>query len=88
MANPYFDLLKKVENGYVQHVPSNNGQAPGILSTADLHAIDLHTQYMYIAFANWRKENHWASHIPWSELPEKFRATVSLAADLLAGSST
>jgi len=76
-----------MKTGFVPHAADNRGQAPEILNAGDLYQ-DSHSRDMKTAFENWRKENHWASHIPYADLPVRFKETISLAADLLAGSRT
>lgn len=54
------------------------------LSEIGIHT-NLGAQYVQAALANWRKHNAWAAHIPWEQLPPKFRDTIELAAGILAG---
>jgi len=72
-------MMKK---GFVPHAADNRGQDPEVLNVGHF---DCHGRDMKTAFENWRKENHWASHIPYADLPARFKETISLAADIMAG---
>ena len=74
----------KTKTGFIPHVANNRGQAPEILNVGDPH-FDRHERDMETALENWRKENYWAAHIPYADLPLRFKETISLAADIMAG---
>jgi hypothetical protein len=36
----------------------------------------LGAQYLQAALAKWREANPWASHIPWEEIPPRYRKEI------------
>ncbi len=40
----------------------------------------LGAQYLQAALARWRKANPWANHIPWEQIPHRYRHEIELSA--------
>jgi hypothetical protein len=40
----------------------------------------LGAQYLKAALARWREANPWANHIPWEQIPQRYRHEIELSA--------
>lgn len=53
-------------------------------------ATSLGAQYLQAALAKWREAHPWANHIPWEQLPQRYKDQIETAARLtmLCGKNT